>query len=90
METPSNAEPRTLGDVVRTARETLRYSQQELADLCHVSLAYVCQLEKNERVPSVPVCHSLAQALNDDVRRLYVLDYRAITPLDIQEAAEGG
>ncbi len=89
MQHPSAVSPRTLGEVIRAARETLNYSKKELAERCQLSAGYISQIEKNERVPSVPVCQALAQALQFDVKRLYILAFRQSTPIEIQQAVEG-
>ena len=53
-----------LGDRIYRERTALGMSQLELADRAHVTPGYICQLEKNQKEPSVRVLRAILRALN--------------------------
>ncbi len=64
----------TLGQRVKELREKLGLTQEELADLVHITDGYVGLIERDERMPSKSVMQLLAKALHT-------------TTLDLQIAA---
>jgi transcriptional regulator with XRE-family HTH domain len=64
MTDPWQAQMEALGAFIRTQRKLADLSLRELADLTHVSNAYLSQLERGLHQPSVRVLRSIARALN--------------------------
>jgi len=54
----------TLGQRIRTARETLGQSQVSLAAEAGISQSYLSQLEQDEREPTLSIALRLAHALD--------------------------
>lgn len=48
---------------VKLQRESIGWSQQELARKCKVHPTYICQIEKGNRLPNLLNALKLAQAL---------------------------
>jgi transcriptional regulator with XRE-family HTH domain len=55
---------RELGEYIRLQRQMADLSLRRLAELTHVSNAYLSQIERGLHQPSLRVLHSIAQALN--------------------------
>lgn len=53
----------TLGQKIRSARESLGLTQAELAAQAHVTQSYLCYLERDEREPSLSIAAKLAREL---------------------------
>lgn len=51
------------GKRIRSLRENRKLSREDLADLCHISLSHMRQIETGERLPSVPVLIILCNQL---------------------------
>lgn len=51
------------GDTIRTERKARRFSQEKLALESELSLTYVGELERGEKMPSLDVVLRLAKAL---------------------------
>lgn len=54
---------RSLGEFIRSQRQLSRLSLREMADLTHVSNAYLSQIERGLHEPSVRVMKAIADAL---------------------------
>lgn len=52
-----------LGQRLRTAREKKGFTQQELADLSHVSVKHIAGIEKGVKNPSFEILRALASVL---------------------------
>jgi transcriptional regulator with XRE-family HTH domain len=55
---------RELGEYIRLQRQMADLSLRQMADLTHVSNAYLSQIERGLHQPSLRVLRSIAQALN--------------------------
>lgn len=60
----------TLGQRIRTARESLGESQVNLAAAAGISQGYLSQLEQDEREPTLSIAARLAQVLGVSLDRL--------------------
>lgn len=60
---PWKAQLRSLGEFIRNQRQMSRLTLRELADLTHVSNAYLSQIERGLHEPSVRVMKAIADAL---------------------------
>ena len=57
----------SFGEVIRRAREAQGLTQKALAARCDISGMYVSQIETQQRIPALPTCRRLAQALGKAV-----------------------
>src|SRR5215813_301115 len=76
----------SFGEVIRRASEAAGLNQKQLAKACRaISPMYVSQIEKGDRIPSVKVCHLLANALGLDEQKLLLLRHRSKAPKEIED-----
>lgn len=59
-----------LGDAIRTRREELGVSQEQLAFDCGLHRTYISQLERGMKSPTVRVLFALAKALKTTPEKL--------------------
>jgi transcriptional regulator with XRE-family HTH domain len=64
---------RTLGSVVKEARDGARMTQRELATAVGVKASHIAYLENGRRRPSIPLINRLAETLGLSARELLVL-----------------
>lgn len=65
----------TLGVKIRKARETLRMTQHELADLVGVKASHIAFIESARRRPSLPLLRRMADTLGLDPREILFLSH---------------
>ncbi len=53
-----------LGETIRKLREGRNLSQEQLAELCHISRAYFGRVERGEHSLTIEKCQLIANALN--------------------------
>jgi transcriptional regulator with XRE-family HTH domain len=74
MRPPAALDPKAfalgVGEAVRRARQSLGWTQTELADHAGLSANYVARLERGEVGPSLFVAHQLCAALGIELREL--------------------
>ena len=61
---------RTFGDVVRDARSTAGWTQEELAHRANVHRTYIGDLENGRKSPTLDVVEALSQAFGRPVHEL--------------------
>lgn len=76
-----------LGERLRELRQIRGLRQNQLADQCHISNTYLCDLEKGRTLPRMDTLATIAQALNTtvpdilfDVDELGTLTPQAMAP----------
>ena len=69
---------RTLGSVVKEARDGAGMSQRELAAAIGVKASHIAYIEAGRRRPSIPLIIPLSKTLGLDGRELLVLAYPAV------------
>ena len=69
---------RELGDRIRSSRDALNLSQEQLAHRAGINRTYIASLESGERNPSLDLLCRMATALGTDVGNLVrgLQDYR--------------
>ena len=85
----------TLGDYLRSQRQSARLSLRQLADAAGVSNPYLSQIERGLKKPSAEILQELAKGLQISAETLYVkagiLDERTVSerrPWDVEAAVE--
>ena len=64
---------RTLGSVVKDARDGARMSQRELAEDIGVKASHIAYIESGQRKPSISLINRLSETLGLNARELLVL-----------------
>jgi transcriptional regulator with XRE-family HTH domain len=64
---------RTLGSVVKEARDGARMTQRELATAVGIKASHVAYIENGHRRPSISLINRLSEALGLDAKELLVL-----------------
>jgi transcriptional regulator with XRE-family HTH domain len=64
---------KTLGPVVKEARDALRLTQRELAAIVNVKASHIAYIENNHRRPSMSLLRRLVEALGLDRREVLFL-----------------
>ena len=64
---------RTLGSIVKEARDSARMTQRELAAAVGVKASHIAYIENSHRRPSIPLINRLADTLGLSARELLVL-----------------
>ncbi len=86
----ANKKSEPLGEFLRMQRNVARLSLRQLAELAHVSNAYLSQVERGLYQPSAQVLKNLADALNLSAETLYaragLLDEDEGRAADVEEA----
>ena len=59
-----------MGERIRTCRESIGMTQEELAETCEVSRVYITQIEQGLKVPTVALLKTIADALNTSMDEL--------------------
>lgn len=62
----------TLGDRIKNARKKLNLTQEQLGEMTDVTSAYIGQIERNERTPSLKRLKKMANQLEVSVEYLAV------------------
>lgn len=62
----------TLGDRIKNARKKLNLTQEQLGEMTDVTSAYIGQIERNERTPSLKRLKKMANQLEVSVEYLVV------------------
>ncbi|RIK28032.1 MAG: XRE family transcriptional regulator [Chloroflexi bacterium] len=70
MPSPQKSVEQRLGDAIRTRREELGLSQEQLAFECGLHRTYISQLERGMKSPTVRVLFALAKALKTTPEKL--------------------
>src|SRR6201984_2953143 len=68
---PRKATANSLGEFIRTQRESARLSLRQFANLAHVSNPYLSQIERGLYEPSASVLKAIADALGVSREKLY-------------------
>ncbi|WP_336663524.1 helix-turn-helix transcriptional regulator [Kurthia gibsonii] len=61
-------------NLIHELRKSLKLSQQEVAELCHVSRQTINAIENNKYDPSLSLAFDLAKALHTTVDTLFIYD----------------
>jgi len=61
-----------LGQRIRVLRETLSYTQEELAEKAGISVSFVSMIERGERTPHVETLVAISDALAITVSQLFL------------------
>jgi transcriptional regulator with XRE-family HTH domain len=69
---------RTLGAIVKAARNEARMSQRELAAAIGVKASHIAYIESGRRRPSIPLINPLSKTLGLDGKEVLVLAYPAV------------
>ena len=83
---------RTLGSVVREARDQARMTQRDLAAAVGVKASHIAYIENGHRSPSISLINRLAETLGLSARELLVLAHpeaRQIVDADRPSASRG-
>ena len=64
---------KTIGSVVKEARDRARLSQRELAEAVGIKASHIAYIESGQRRPSIALINRLSEALGLDARELLVL-----------------
>lgn len=62
----------TLGERIKKARKKLNLTQEQLGEMTDVTSAYIGQIERNERTPSLKRLKKMAKQLDISVEYLVV------------------
>lgn len=62
----------TLGERIKKARKRLNLTQEQLGEMADVTSAYIGQMERNERTPSLKRLKKVAKQLDVSVEYLVV------------------
>lgn len=62
----------TLGERIKKARKRLNLTQEQLGEMADVTSAYIGQIERNERTPSLKRLKKIAKQLDISVEYLVV------------------
>lgn len=62
----------TLGERIKKARKRLNLTQEQLGEMADVTSAYIGQIERNERTPSLKRLKKVAKQLDVSVEYLVV------------------
>lgn len=62
----------TLGERIKRARKKLNITQEQLGEMSDVTSAYIGQIERNERTPSLKRLKKIAKQLDISVEYLIV------------------
>lgn len=54
----------TLGERIKNERQRIRLTQEQFGELVDISSAYIGQIERNERTPSLKSLKNIAKELN--------------------------
>lgn len=54
----------TLGERIKEERQRMRLTQERFGELTDISSAYIGQIERNERTPSLKILKRIAKELN--------------------------
>ena len=68
---------RTLGSIVKEARDGTRMTQRDLAAAVGVKASHIAYIENSQRRPSIPLINRLADTLGLSARELLVLAHPA-------------
>jgi len=83
---------RTLGSVVKTARDEARMTQRDLAKAVGIKASHVAYIENSRRRPSIPLINRLSETLGLDAKELLILahpDVKQIVDGDRPPAKKG-
>jgi transcriptional regulator with XRE-family HTH domain len=69
---------RTLGSVVKEARDGARMTQRDLAAAIGVKASHIAYIENSRRRPSIPLIISLSKTLGLDAKELLMLAHPAV------------
>jgi transcriptional regulator with XRE-family HTH domain len=72
---------RSLGEIIRTRRETIGLSQRELGRRAGVTASHIAYIESGRRRPSYTLLFRLGQGLNLGQQELFLLAYPEAVPL---------
>lgn len=62
-----------IGKKIRQKRQLLGYSPEQLADMCHINVGYVKQIETGSKLPALPLLISICEILQTSPN--YVLEF---------------
>lgn len=71
----------TLGEAIKNRRESISLNQAELARLCGITPAAVCQIEKNQRLPNLKTLTSLLGVLDITFEELCEVKGKTFCPM---------
>ena len=53
-----------IGNKIKQKRKSLGYSQEDLAEMCNISVSYIGHIERGSKKMSIPIAVSIAHALH--------------------------
>lgn len=62
-----------IGNKIRQKRQLLGYSPDQLADLCHINVGYVKQIETGSKLPALPLLITICEVLQTSPN--YILEF---------------
>ena len=80
MNTPAHPQYRNFGRVVRRARESMRFSQERLAEHSNLNRSYLGEIERGDVVPSLHAMAKLAGGLGVRLSELIARCEEEVTP----------
>lgn len=75
----NNIDYALIGNKIKQKRKEMGYSQEELAEMCEISVSYVGHIERGSKKMSIPIAVSIAHALQ------LSLDYLFLDAADTEE-----
>ena len=75
----NNIDYSLIGNKIKQKRKALGYSQEELAEMCEISVSYIGHIERGTKKMSIPIAVSIAHALH------LSLDYLFLDAADTDE-----
>ena len=81
---------RTLGAVVKEARDGARMTQRDLAAAIGVKASHIAYIENGRRRPSISLINRLSEALGLSAKELLVLAHPEAKPIVESERPSGG
>jgi transcriptional regulator with XRE-family HTH domain len=75
----NNIDYALIGNKIRQKRKEMGYSQEDLAEMCEISVSYVGHIERGTKKMSIPIAVNIAHALH------LSLDYLFLDAADSEE-----
>lgn len=75
----NNIDYALIGNKIRQKRKDMGYSQEDLAEMCEISVSYIGHIERGTKKMSIPIAVNIAHALH------LSLDYLFLDAADSEE-----
>lgn len=75
----NNIDYALIGNKIRQKRKDMGYSQEDLAEMCEISVSYIGHIERGTKKMSIPIAVNIAHALH------LSLDYLFLDVADSEE-----